>query len=109
MDFLLCLFYPTCMTISTVSFDKAKIFKNKMFFIEYGKNATSTKVFDCCGNNIINKNSYLPTIEIEGDKLVIIKKNEYEQPKNGIIFKTVKRIYDKCGNLLDVKKEFIKF
>ena len=97
------------MTISTVSFDKAKIYKNKMFFTEHGKDSIATKVFDNLGNNIINRISYTPTKKIEGDKLVIIKKTEYEQPKDGIIFKTVKRIYDKFGNLLDVKKEFSKF
>lgn len=97
------------MAISTVSFDKAKIYNNKMFFTEYGKDTICTRVFDNLGNNIINRLAYHPTKKIEGDKLIVMKKTEYEHPKDGMIFKTVKRIYDKFGNLLDVKKEFSNF
>ncbi len=95
--------------ISTVSFDKAKIYNNKMFFTEYGKDAISTRVLDSMGNHIINRISYHPVKTIEGDKVIIMKKKEYEIPNQGIIFKTVKRIYDKFGNLPDIKEEFSKF
>ena len=93
------------MAISTVSFDKAKIYKNKMFFAEYSKNGTSLRVFDNFGKNIFNRITYNPTRTINDDKLVIMKKQEFEFPNQSIIFKTVKRIYDKFGNLKDIKKE----
>ena len=97
------------MTISTVSFDKAKIYHNKMFFMEYGKDSVSLKVFDSIGNNIVNRISHQPIKTIDGDRVIIMKKKEYEIPNQGIVFKTVKRIYDKFDNLLDLKKEFRNF
>lgn len=96
------------MTISTVSFDKAKIFKNKMFFMEYHNNGVSLSVFDNFGNNIVNKLAYKPVRTIDGDRVIIMKKNQYEIPNQGIFFKIAQRIYDKTGKFLDAKKEFFK-
>ena len=61
------------MTISTVSFDKAKIYKNKMIFTEYGKDSVSVRIFDNMGKNLVNKISYKPIKKIEGDYFVITK------------------------------------
>lgn len=96
------------MTISTVSFDKAKIFKNKMFFAEYHNNGVSLNVFDNFGNNIVNRLAYKPVRTVDGDRVIIMKKNQYEIPEQGTFFQIVQRIYDKTGKFLDSKKEFFK-
>lgn len=96
------------MVISTVSFDKAKIYKNKMFFYRYGKNAASIQVFDDNGTNLVNIVSHKPHKIIQGDILTINKKKEYEIPKEGIFFQNIKRMYNKFGELIDVKKEILK-
>ena len=96
------------MNISTVSFDKAKIYKNRMFFAEYGKNSVSMRILDNFGNNIINRISYKPIRKIEGDKFVITQKKEYEIPKQGIVFEITNRIYDRLGKLINIEKEIIK-
>lgn len=96
------------MTISTVSFDKAKIYKNKMIFTKYGVNSTSTQLFDSFGRNIVNRISYNPIRTIENDKLVIMKKKEYETQNKSVCFELIKRIYDKTGHLLEIKREIYK-
>ena len=96
------------MGISTVSFDKAKIYKNKMFFAEYGRETACLHVFDNFGNNIVNRLAYKPVRTVDGDKVIIMKKNQYEIPEQGTFFKIVQRIYDKTGKFLDSKKEFFK-
>lgn len=88
------------MTINTVSFNQAKIYKDKMFFTLYGKDGVCTKVFDKNGNNILNRISSKASKTINGDYVVFSRKKEYEYPNNNIIFEQIKRIYDKTGKLI---------
>ena len=102
----MCLFYPLFMGISTVSFDKIRIYKNKIVFTNFGKNCVYSKVFDNCGNNVINRISYKPIKTFDENKIVMMRKNQYETPVKGYIFETIKRIYNNFGKLTDIKKEF---
>ena len=97
------------MNISTVSFEKARIYKNKMLFCKNGSESVSLNILDNCGINIINRISHKPVKIFEGDKFIIIKKKEYEIPNEGTVFQTVKRIYDKTKKLLEIKEEVQKF
>jgi len=96
------------MEISTVSFNQANIYRDKMFFTLYGKNAVSTKVLDKNGNLFLNRISYYPVKAKRGDYTVITRKKEYEFPDKNLIFETVERIYDKAGKLLNTVKHTVK-
>ena len=95
------------MGISTVSFDKARIYKDKMFFTIHGKDSICTTVLEHYGNNLFNRRSYKAIKSIENDCIVISRRNEYEL-KNGIVFEYINRIYDKTGKFLETKRKLIK-
>ena len=91
------------MTTSTIIFDNAKIYKGKMFFTLYGKDSVYTKVFDKNGNNILNRISSYPEKTRMGSYVMVSRKIEYQYDKN-IIFKHLKRLYDKTGMLIKSEK-----
>ena len=96
------------MTINTVSFNQAKIYKDKMFFTLYGKDGVCTKVFDKNGNNILNRISSRASKTINGDCIVISRKKEYTYPNNTIVFELLKKIYDKTGKLISTETSVIR-
>ena len=93
------------MQTNTISFDTLKVYKNKIFCAKYGNNSVYTKVFDISGNTILERISYKPKKYIEGDKIIISRKNQYQTTDKQIIFETIQRIYDKFGKLINVKRE----
>ena len=96
------------MGISTISFSQANIYRDKMFFTLYGKNAVSTKVLDRNGNLFLSRISYNPVKTTRGDYTVITRKKEYEFPDRNIIFEIIERIYDKAGKLINSEKHTVK-
>ena len=94
------------MFISAVSFDKAKMYNNKMFFTNYGKDSTLSQIISSAGNNIINRVSHSPKKYEDGDKIILMRRNDYELPNDKMVFEFIERIYDKNHNLLEVKKYF---
>ena len=88
------------MGISTISFDKAKIYKNKMLFTVYAKNGIYTRVFDSNGNNIMNRIAGNPIRQLEDDRVTISRKISYEYPNRNMVVKVIKRIYDTAGKFI---------
>ena len=95
------------MTISTLIFDKAKIYKNKMIFTIYAKNGIYTKVLDNNGKILFNRISSKPIKEMHGDSITISRKISYEYPNNNITVKTLQRIYDLTGKLITTHKQSV--
>ncbi len=95
------------MGISTVSFDKARIYKDKMFFALNGKNGMCTTVFDSHGIALVQRVSHKAVKTITDDCIIITRKNEYKISGNNIFFELIKRIYDKAGKLIKTEKTFI--
>ncbi len=95
------------MTISTISFNQAKIYKDKMFFTLYGKDGVFTRVFDKNGNNILNRISSKASKTTNKDSVIISRKKEYEYSNNNIIFEQIKRIYDKTGKFITTETTVI--
>ena len=91
------------MTTNTITFDTAKIYKDKMIFTLYGKDSVYTKVFDKSGNNILNRIASYPEKTRMGSYIMVSRKIEYQYDKN-IIFEHLKRLYDKTGKLIKSEK-----
>ena len=96
------------MGISTISFDKAKIYKNKMLFTVYAKNGICTKVFDSNGNNLMNRIAGNPTRQLEGDSIIISRKISYEYPDRNMVTKIIKRIYDTAGKFINTETQITR-
>ena len=92
------------MGINTVSFDKARIYKNKMYFTQYNTDKIYTKVFDNNGNNILNRISSKAVKTLQDDCVIISHENKYEYPDKVMIFETLRRIYDKTGKFIKSDK-----
>ena len=92
------------MTINSITFDKAKIYKDKMFFTLYGRDSVYTKVFDKNGNNILNRITSNPEKTRIGNCVMVSRKIEYQYPDKSIIFEHLKRLYDKTGKLIRAEK-----
>lgn len=96
------------MGISTVSFNQAKIYADKMIFTLNCENGVSTRVFDKNGKNLYNRISYYAVKTKRGDYTVITRKKEYEFPGKNIVHEIFEKIYDKAGKLLSAQKHTVK-
>ena len=97
------------MEISTVSFNQAKIYKDKMFFVLHNKDNAMTNILSKSGDFVVGRQSYFPQRIPNQNGFSILRKKEYTLPNNVVIFEFIERFYDKAGKLLDINKRIEKF